>query len=736
MLATDHGHKAFLDARKQQSPVASREAFVGRRRELQTCLSVLRKGERAGLLIHGLGRLGKSSLAARLCHRRQDLAPVVIFGRYDAFSIANAICEACAPAQNIIEEKRAALRDNPDMLGDVLRGVLEGPCAQRVEGQQPILLVIDDLERILKEPTDGGPAWQVQPTYVPVLRSVIKAFRRAHTTSRLILTNRYKFTLPDGSIDLAEELFAFQLPPMDEASARKQALRRERAQKWEEIDLDEERQEAEKRRQAQFSRCIELGCGNPGLQDLLFDLVLQSPDVAEKAIGEMAAFLSHGEQPEEERVQAFLENLLLDELITIARADGQALLRALTVFELPVPLEVANVLAKAVGGESDRLLGLGLCDRFEDLVRPPRPAVAVNALVRPKIAALQDIETEALAKQALGSLFEQWGGVHLESRPPLANVELTRLALIAENEAVLTACGSDALAWLDWQFEYGQAADWGPRAVQILDSAGVEPPTGLLRRAGEACVVVGEAETALELYGRALVQIDQAEGKNIEPFEHAALLTSQGRLMIYQGELDRAVGLFEKAREIETARGHDGNVAVLSGEIADILQARGELEEALRIRREDELPVYERLGDVRSKAVTMGKIADILQARGELEEALALLQQSLEITRGLRYRDGIAFALWKIAQIELSRGDVNEAAPKIFEAYTLVDQMGLLEGIAAIGVVHEQLLIAANGRDGGLAVLGRSEAGFRKLGQEGMADKVTEVISKIEGGGP
>jgi hypothetical protein len=50
---------------------------------------------------------------------------------------------------------------------------------------------------------------------------------------------------------------------------------------------------------------------------------------------------------------------------------------------------------------------------------------------------------------------------------------------------------------------------------------------------------------------------------------------------------------------------------------------RGELDEALRIRREESLPVYDRLGCC-SKAVTMGKIADILQARGELDEALRI----------------------------------------------------------------------------------------------------------------
>ncbi|MFZ1643149.1 MAG: hypothetical protein WAV07_17300, partial [Candidatus Contendobacter sp.] len=61
--------------------------------------------------------------------------------------------------------------------------------------------------------------------------------------------------------------------------------------------------------------------------------------------------------------------------------------------------------------------------------------------------------------------------------------------------------------------------------------------------------------------------------------------------------------------------------------IADVLQARGELDEALRIRREEELPVFERLGDVRERAVTLGKIADVLQARGELDEALRIRRE-------------------------------------------------------------------------------------------------------------
>jgi len=60
--------------------------------------------------------------------------------------------------------------------------------------------------------------------------------------------------------------------------------------------------------------------------------------------------------------------------------------------------------------------------------------------------------------------------------------------------------------------------------------------------------------------------------------------------------------------------------AITMGRIADILESRGQLDEALRIHQEEQLPVYERLGDVSSKAITMGKIADILKERGQEDQ--------------------------------------------------------------------------------------------------------------------
>jgi hypothetical protein len=59
---------------------------------------------------------------------------------------------------------------------------------------------------------------------------------------------------------------------------------------------------------------------------------------------------------------------------------------------------------------------------------------------------------------------------------------------------------------------------------------------------------------------------------------------------------------------------------LLLDEHASRLYRRGQLDEALRIRTEEELPVYERLGDVRSVLVCRAKIAITLLTRKRADE--------------------------------------------------------------------------------------------------------------------
>jgi hypothetical protein len=158
------------------------------------------------------------------------------------------------------------------------------------------------------------------------------------------------------------------------------------------------------------------------------------------------------------------------------------------------------------------------------------------------------------------------------------------------------------------------------------------------------------------------------------------------------------------------------------GQIADILQARGQLDEALRIRREEQLPVYDRLGDVRSRAVTMGKIADILQARGQLDEALRIRrEEELPVYDRLGDVRERAVALFKIATALIDAGGLaNGQQPDIIDAlrdaFSITLELRIPDGIATVGLEFAKVLSQVHRRQDALAVLDEAEKACAVLG--------------------
>ncbi|HEY6321510.1 MAG TPA: tetratricopeptide repeat protein [Thermoanaerobaculia bacterium] len=173
--------------------------------------------------------------------------------------------------------------------------------------------------------------------------------------------------------------------------------------------------------------------------------------------------------------------------------------------------------------------------------------------------------------------------------------------------------------------------------------------------------VVGEARQAIE---RALALTSGGTGPEAL-FAAAGAQLLMGRALMQGGDHDEARSRFEEAAAAFGKAGHTRERAVAMGEIADILQARGQLDEALRIRREEELPVHEALGDVRERAVTLGRIADVLAARGQLDEALRIhREEELPVYEALGDVRSLLVARTKLALNLQSRsrpGDLEEA---------------------------------------------------------------------------
>ncbi len=148
--------------------------------------------------------------------------------------------------------------------------------------------------------------------------------------------------------------------------------------------------------------------------------------------------------------------------------------------------------------------------------------------------------------------------------------------------------------------------------------------------------------------------------------DHRRRAIARGRIagiLQARGDLDEALRIrTEEEIPVYERLGDARLLAIAKGRVADILEARGALIEALRIRVEEEIPVYERVGDRRSLAVTKGKIADILQVRGEPDEALRIrIEEEIPVYKLLDDARSLAIARGKVAGILQARGELDEA---------------------------------------------------------------------------
>ena len=188
-----------------------------------------------------------------------------------------------------------------------------------------------------------------------------------------------------------------------------------------------------------------------------------------------------------------------------------------------------------------------------------------------------------------------------------------------------SAAESGQAGWQELHDEYRCLTEWLHR-VPDADLRRVE-------RAGSRFAIhCGPFAAWAELCERGLRSTEDAE-------HQSDYLWTLGNVALSSGDVPRAEAVAKEKIELDRKREDDKEAALASGLIADILQSRGELDEALRIRREEELPVYERLGDVRSLLVGRANLAIYLMGRGEpddLVEARRLLELALEAAIKMR----------------------------------------------------------------------------------------------------
>ena len=231
------------------------------------------------------------------------------------------------------------------------------------------------------------------------------------------------------------------------------------------------------------ARALAVSRGNPGLQDLIGLRLVYGEQVglerAEAAVAGMEAYLRQGGLPADAEVRAFLENLALDTLLR----RGRGVQRRPAAGGHAVRAAGAGVGDRGAGRErwADRRPGCGAWGCWTRTrictIRHAQPWP--HPLAAGRVEPLSTSEQAALAAASIGPLFAAWGGAAPQPRrDPVLDLQLARLALLADDPAVAAACAPGAVTAL----RSGPAADafrLGQDAIELLDRHGRTVPLDL-----------------------------------------------------------------------------------------------------------------------------------------------------------------------------------------------------------------------------------------------------------------
>lgn len=371
----------FLDPDTGRIKVAGRDHFVGRRRVIQRCLRTLALPIGSpdgfeGIVIHGMGGLGKSSVASRVLERMPSHQRVVLLARVDETRLVRALTSVDYGSLQVAQEASQILAARDVNLEERLEYLFRGPL-----NSIPLLIVLDDFENGNLEERQG--TFVLLPEIHTIVDSLGRAIRRSNSQSRLILTTRYTFPTPTNS-----RLRFIGLETLTPNELNKMVESLENLNRNSPVDP------------LVRVRAIELAGANPRLLEWL-DRVVVSDDLD---ADELLAAL-------EGEVERFAQDeLFVARLLELHPQPLRALLARIALVWLPFPDDVVEVLDPPEDWRSllDTAIGFGLVTSgFE-----PDSAGALISVPRIVADHVDDVLSESdrrrLSSSAAERLCELW----------------------------------------------------------------------------------------------------------------------------------------------------------------------------------------------------------------------------------------------------------------------------------------------------------------------------------------
>jgi hypothetical protein len=173
------------------------EGFVGRRRQLQTTLQVLKQDpDKIGVVLLGADGIGKSCLAGKICERFSHHTLITIQGKLNTITLQAALHDAFIVSQD--QNGQKILSEKKEMTE-----TLANLCATSFK-ERNYLLVLDAFDQNLDGAEKGQPGL-LQLEAVELLKVLLHYLPFSGKMTQLIITSRYPFSLSQQGRDIAGE---------------------------------------------------------------------------------------------------------------------------------------------------------------------------------------------------------------------------------------------------------------------------------------------------------------------------------------------------------------------------------------------------------------------------------------------------------------------------------------------------------------------------------------------------
>jgi len=680
--------------------------FVGRRREERLLLQWLRQTDGAGVLLHGLGGIGKSSLAAETLRAlfKEGWLVASLYGTITPDSLLAeagktylAAFQSEGMKENDPRRQLAVALSRPDVDWEERFDLL----SHLLLGDRKLIVLLDNFE------DNQGNDHAVRDED---LAALLACWLRNPGRTRFLITARYPFELPDRAHRRLEPL---HLGPLSFAETRKLLWRLPALDKLSKDD--------------QLRAYADVG-GHPRALEYL-DALLRGgkarfrdvTDRMEKRLEE------RGVRRPESWMKSMTGDLdrALAETVTLA-VDDVLLDRLLERLEA-VPLAKELLVGAAMYRAPVDLVGLAW-QVGEEIELPEE-----DQKTRLPIRVPADFEEARLALEELGLLppvgwsgsgtdlyfVHRWtasavlGRVGAEEkvqvhhraarfwrsrvkRVPQSRVEDMEQLLEARHhhyEAGEIDQAVEVTEWVVVQFE-----DWGAyrREEQLCRETLTWLPENSAKAArfsGQIGILAyrrGDLAQAQNAHQAALVALEAIEDRaGVAISSHHLGLIAQDR-----GELSQALEWYQKSLQIKEELGNRAGMASSYHHLGLIAQNRGELSQALEWYQKS-LQITEELGSRAGMASSYHQLGMIAQGRGELSQALEWYQKALQINEELGNRAGMASSYHQLGNVAFVRGELSRALEWYLESLQISEELGNRAGMA---ITLGQLGVLANER--------------------------------------